>query len=184
MPFFEFVILGMDMPGLPDQIDTVGDFRQQRFDDAKAPVGVVVLRHQADGVAAGVGGVIPGAVVVGGPVDELQVGVGPDRVGVEKIGKTELPEAHFDAPARQRIEQRKIVAIVFYGVFAEREHFVEHAAAEIGRFAELRVAHDIEIGIAGEAEALAEGGAPGLFDVDQDLKGVVQAEASVEREDA
>jgi len=61
---------------------------------------------------------------------------------------------------------------------------VDHAAAEIGRFAELRVAHDVEIGIAGEAEALAEGGAPGLFDVDQDLKGVVQAEARVEREDA
>ena len=89
---FEFDIFGVDVPGLPDQIDAVGDFGHERFDEAKAPVGVVVFDQPAEGVAAGVGGVVPCAVVVGSPVEELEVGIGADRVVSMKSGMLNLPK--------------------------------------------------------------------------------------------
>ena len=46
------------------------------------------------------------------------------------------------------------------------------------------IAHDVEIGVARQAEAGAERGAAGFFDVDQDLGGVVEAHAGVERHHA
>ena len=54
------------------------------------------------------------------------------------------------------------------------------ARLEIGRFAQAGIAHDIEIGVAGEAEAVAESGSAGFFDIDQKFGGVIEAGAGVE----
>jgi len=60
----------------------------------------------------------------------------------------------------------------------------ESCRAQVRGFAEERIAHDIEIGIAGEAEAGAESGAAGFFDVDEKFGGIVEAYAGVEGHDA
>src|SRR2546425_1079192 len=69
-------------------------------------------------------------------------------------------------------------------VCAQREHLVYHAAAEIRRLAELRIAHDVEIRGAGHTETRAERGTACLFNVDQKFRGIVEAYAGVERHDA
>ena len=184
MTQFVFEILGVDLPGPPDQVDAVGDFRHEGFGETESPVAVFVVGGEADGVAAGVGGVVPGAVVVGGPVEELEVRVGADGIDVEEIRHAELAEADFETAARQFVEQREVAALVLDFVFAERDDGMDHGAAEIGSLAQQGIAHDVEIGIAGEAEAEAERGATCLFDVDQNLGGVVEAHAGVERHHA
>ena len=68
---------------------------------------VVVLGHAAHGVAASVGGVVPGAVVVHGPVHELEVGVGADIVDVEEVGQGEFAEAELDAACGDLRGQRE-----------------------------------------------------------------------------
>ena len=69
---FVFEILCVDLPGPPYEIDTIGDFRHEGFGETESPVAVFVVGGEADGVAASVGGIVPGAVVVDGPVDELE----------------------------------------------------------------------------------------------------------------
>ena len=174
----------MRLPGPPDEIDAVGDFRHEGFGETESPVAVFEVGGEADGVAASVGGVVVGAVVVGGPVEELEVSVGADGIDVEEIGHAELAEAEFETAARQFVEERKESALVLDFVFAEREDFVDHGAAEVGRLAQRGIADDVEIGVAGEAETCAERGAAGFFDVDQKFGGVVEAHAGVERHDA
>ncbi len=102
---FVFEIFRVDLPGLPDEIDSVGDFRHESFGEAESPVAVFEVGGEADGVAAGVGGVVPGAVVVGGPVDELEVSVGADGVDVEEIRHAEFAEAEFETAAREFVEE-------------------------------------------------------------------------------
>ena len=171
----------MGLPGLPDQIDAVGDFRHEGFGETESPVAVFVVGGESHGVAARVGGVVPGAVVVGGPVEELEVRIGAHRIDVEEVGHAELAEAEFETAARQFVEEREPGALVLDFIFAEREDLMDHAPAEIGCLAQERVAHDIQIGVAGEAEALSESGATCFFNVHQQFGGVVQAHTGVER---
>ncbi len=171
----------MGLPGLPDEIDAVGDLGHESFGETKSPVTVFEVCHGTDGVAAGVGGVVPGAIVVDGPIRELEVGVGADRIYVKKIGQAEFAEADLQPAARQFIEERVSVALVLDFIFTEREDLVDHAATEIGGLAQQRITHDIEIGVAGQAQASAEGGAARLFNVDQQFGGAVETHAGVER---
>ena len=178
---FVFVIFCVDLPGPPNEIDSICDFGHESFGEAESPVAIFVVGGSADGVTAGVGGIIPGAVVVGGPVDELEVSVGADGVYVEEIGQGELAEAEFEAAARKFFEEGEKAALVFDFIFAQGKDFVNHGAAQVRRFAQERVADDIEIGIAGEAEAQAECGSASFFEIDQKFGGIVQANAGVKR---
>ena len=112
------------------------------------------------------------------------MGVGAGGVEIEKVGHAELAEAEFEAAARKFVEERERSALVLDFVFAQREDFVEHAASEIGGFAEKGIADDVEIGVSGEAEAGTERGAAGFFDVGEKFSGIVQAVAGVERQDS
>ena len=180
---FVFEVFGVGLPGLPDEIDPVGDFWHESFGEAEAPVAVFEVGGEADGVAASVSGVVVGAVVVSGPVDELEVSVGANGIEVEKVGHAEFAEAEFEAAARKFVEERQEAALVFDFVFAEGEDFVDHGAADIRRLAEKRVADDIEIGVAGQAETEAESGATSFFEVKKKLSGTVETNARVEGED-
>ena len=66
----------MDLPGAPDEVDSVRDLWHERFSEAEAPVAVFEVGDCSDGIAACVGSIVPGAVVVHGPVRELKVGIG------------------------------------------------------------------------------------------------------------
>ncbi len=180
MTEFVFVIFRVDLPGAINEIDSIGYFGHESFGEAETPVAIFVIGGETDGVAAGIGGIVPGSVVVGGPVDELQVGIGADGVYVEEVGQSELAEAEFQTAAREFFEEGKEAAIVFDFVFAQSKHLVNHGAAQVRGFAQKGIADDIEIGIAGKAETLTEGGSAGFFQIDQKFGGIVEAYAAVE----
>ena len=104
---FVFEIFRVRLPRLPDQIDAVGDLGHESFGEAKSPVAVFVVGGKADGIAASVGGIVPGAVVIDRPVEELEVSVGADGIDIEEIGHAELAEADFQTAARQFVEERE-----------------------------------------------------------------------------
>ena len=105
MPQFKFVVFRVDLPRLPHEIDAVGDLGHETFAEAESPIAVFEVGGQPDGVATRVGGVVPRAVVVGGPVEELEVGVGSDGVHIKRVRHAELAEAEFEASAREFLEQ-------------------------------------------------------------------------------
>lgn len=104
MAEFELVVFRVGLPGLPNEIDSIGDLGHKAFAETESPIAIFVVREEADGVAASVGSVIPGAVIVDGPVHELVAGVGADLVDIEEIGHAELAEAEFEAAARKFVE--------------------------------------------------------------------------------
>src|ERR1700676_1664418 len=75
---FVFEILRVNLPRPPHQVDAIGDFGHQRLGKAKTPIAVFVVDAEADGVTAGVGGVVVSAAIVDGPVGELQMETGAD----------------------------------------------------------------------------------------------------------
>ena len=83
----ELEVLAAGAAEVPVEVDAVGDGGHQGEGVAGGPGVVVVLGDGAVGVAAGVGGVVPGAVVVDGPVQELEVGVGAGAVDIEEVGE-------------------------------------------------------------------------------------------------
>src|SRR5580765_6370762 len=163
----------MDLPRFPDRIDSVGDLWHESFGEAQPPVAVLVIGGESYGVATRIGGVVPGAIVVGGPVEKLQVGVRADRIDVKEVGHAEFAETNFEAPPRQFIEEGEEAALVLNLFFAESKHLVNHRAAHIRGLAQRRITDDIEICVSGEAEAGAESGTSGFFNVDQNFSGVV-----------
>ena len=59
-----------------------------------------------------------------------------------------LKQGHSAPVAVITGEQNKVA----FG-FAQREHFVDHAAPEVGIFVQQRIAHDVQICIPGQAKA-------------------------------
>ena len=75
VPQLELAILGVGAAEGPVHVNAVGHGGHGEEAIAQAPYLVVVLCHGAHCIAARIGGVIPGAVVVYCPVHELQVAV-------------------------------------------------------------------------------------------------------------
>jgi hypothetical protein len=100
-----FEVFRVRLPGLPHQIDSIRDFGHESFGDAEPPVAVFIVRGDSHGVAASVGGVVVGAVVVDGPVGELEFSVGAHRIDIEEIRHAEFAEADFQTPTRQFFEE-------------------------------------------------------------------------------
>ena len=95
---FELEILGARTRQVGIEMNAVGLFRHERFGEAHRPAAVVVFEDCAIGVAAGVGGIVVGAVVVDRPVEELEVAVGAPGIEVEKVREAEFSDAKFDPP--------------------------------------------------------------------------------------
>src|SRR5579872_969117 len=98
---FVFEILGVYLPRFPDEIDAVGDLGHQGFGKTESPVAIFEIEYGTDCVTAGVGGVVPGAVIVDGPVEELEMRVGAGGIDVEKIRQAEFAESEFETAAGQ-----------------------------------------------------------------------------------
>src|SRR6202043_3825946 len=75
-------------------------------------------------------------------------------------------------------------ALVLDFLLAEREFPVNHAPTAIGSLAQQRIAHDVEIGVARQAETGGESGASRLFDVDEQFGGVAEAHSGVQSHQA
>ena len=131
----------------------------------------MVLGDGGVGVAAGVGGVVPGAVVVGGPVDELEVGVGADGVEVEEVGEAHLADVEIEAALGGLGGEGELGAVDVDELVGEADGLVELDAGDVGLGAEVGVADDVEVGEAGEAEGLRDAAAAGGLDVEDEVGG-------------
>ncbi len=130
----------------------------------------MVLEDGGVGVAAGVGGIVPGAVVVDGPVEELQVAVGADGVDVEVVGQAHLADVKLEAALGHLCGERERSPFGFDEFVGEANGLVNLDAREIGLGSEVGIADDIEIGETGEAKRLADAAAAGGFEVDDERR--------------
>ncbi len=135
-PQLIFPIFRMHLPRAPHQVNSVRHFRHQPFGETDPPVAILEIRHDSNGIAARVGGIIPGAVVIHRPVGKLKMRVGTNRIHVKEIRHAELAKANLQPPPRQFIEQRKKAALTLDLIFAQREHLVDHAAPQVRRLAQ------------------------------------------------
>jgi hypothetical protein len=92
----ELPVLAVGTAEGPIEIDAVGDDGHCRDAVARRPDTVVVFKHSANRVTARVRGVVPCAVVVDGPVGELQMAVRANGIQIENIRKTHLPHANIE----------------------------------------------------------------------------------------
>src|SRR5581483_542926 len=120
----------MSLPRLIDEVNSVRNPGHERFGETESPVAIFIVEDGSDGVSARVGGVVPGAIVVDGPVDELEVRVGAGGVQIEKIRHAELADAEFETATGEILEEREGVARVLDPVAAEGEDVMELGASE------------------------------------------------------
>ncbi len=88
---FELDVLAVGAMEVVLEVDAVGDGGHGGEAIAHGEVVEHELGDGGVGVAAGVGGVVPRAAVVGGPVQELQVRVGADALTSKKSGRLMRP---------------------------------------------------------------------------------------------
>jgi hypothetical protein len=92
----QFVVFSPGPAQVPFQVNSVRNVRHERFFETKRPAALVIFGEKPDRVTTSIGGVVIGAIVVDGPVHELQVAVGADIVDVKKITYAHLSEAQFN----------------------------------------------------------------------------------------
>ena len=64
MAQFEFYIFGVSFMKIPFKINSVRDFGHERFAKPHAPVSIFVISYKSPSVAASIGGIIVGAIVI------------------------------------------------------------------------------------------------------------------------
>ena len=156
MTQFELAVLPVGAAEGPVEVDSVGYDGHGEDAVAKSPFGIDIFDQATDCVAASVGGVIPCAVVVDGPIHELKMAVGSDGIDVEEIGQGHLASAKLDAANRHAGgggEGAGGLACYFVG---ETDDLVDLVAGEIWGGAKARVANDIEVCESRETERLAQ----------------------------
>src|ERR1017187_10378443 len=116
------------------------------------PLAIFIIQNPSCRVAAGVGGVVPCAVVGGVPVEELVMAVGSADIGVEKIGHGELAKANFQAPRRKPRGQREGTTWNLDLLLRKWNDLLEHQPRDVGRGTNLRIAHHVEVGKSGQPQ--------------------------------
>ena len=129
---FEFEVFRAGATQIPVQVGAVRHLGHQGLAEAKRPVAVVIFGDHADGVAAGVGGIVVGAVVVDGPVHELGMTVAATVVEVEEVSHSELARAQFQATDRQAGSQGERSALGSLPFRAERDNLSNHGPRQVG----------------------------------------------------
>ncbi len=164
---FELHVLAAGLAQVPHQVDTVGDGRHQGDGVAGRPDLVIVFGDGGVGVAAGVGRVVPCAVIVDGPVHELQVAVGADAVDVEIVRQTHLADVELEAALGHLRGEGKRCSGTLNELVSEADGLVKLGAGHIRHWAQVGIANHVKIGEAGETERLAEAAAAGRFKVEE-----------------
>lgn len=181
----EFAVLAVSAAEGPVQVDAIGYDGHSEDAVAKRPGAVVVLGHSPYGVAARVGGVVPGAVVVHGPVHELEVAVGADIVEIEEIRQRHLAQAKFDAADGNAGRQSKEVRLLADDVVREADDLVDLVARGIRIDAEIWIPDHVDVRLPGQPQRLAQSTAAGRFQIEDQVSvvtdGVSCAHGGVER---
>ena len=174
-------VLGARARDVPVERDAVGHLRHQRFAEPKRPRRRGVFGNGRVSVAARVGRVVVRPIVVDGPVGELQVAVAAGSVDVEEVGETKLAGADLETPRRHARRESERTRRGFDRVRPERDRRVHHHARDVRRNAERRVAHDVEVREAREAERVAQPPPSGALHVDEQLRVPRKRDAGIDR---
>src|SRR6202012_3594760 len=111
------------------------------------------------------------AVVIDGPVNELEIAVCGVSIEVEKIGRAHFAEANLDAALGKFGKERVRTALIVRNAsVADRNDLVPHQPRDIRRFAKSRIAHDVKIQKAGKTECFADAMAAGFLDIAEQLR--------------
>ena len=140
----------------PVHVDAVGHNWHGEEAVAKAPCAVVILGHAAHGVAARVGRVVPGAVVVHGPVHELQMAVGADGVDVKEIRQRHLADPQLHAALGHASGRSERPGRLLRGLGSQSDDLMNLIARNVWRRAKVWVAHHVQICEPGQSERLAQ----------------------------
>src|SRR5438093_12957061 len=88
-------------------MNSVGDFRHQRFRKSHRPAPLVVFKHRGEREPSRVCRIVIRAVVIYGPVPELEAGVCAVCIVVEKGRQAELSEPDFEPAFVKRGKMRQ-----------------------------------------------------------------------------
>ena len=158
----------------------VAGFRRQSLADARRPVAVMILAHHRKGVAAAVGRISVGGVVVERPVHELIVAIAADRIDVEKIEQAHLPCIHVETLFRYfRGHLQRPLSGIGFGA-AEPERVVDDRSRDIR--ASVGNARQIDVGEGCKAMAAAQVAAIGLLQMKDEIGNRREADARVQRQ--
>ena len=163
----ELPVLPAGLPQVPDEIDAVGDRGHQGECVACGPHLIVVLRDGGVGITAGVGRIVPRAVVVHGPIHKLQVAVGADAVDVEIVRQTHLADVELEASFGHQGSEGERCPDTFNQLVREADGLVKLGAGHVRHRAQGGVADHVQIGETGETERLADAPARGSFEIEQ-----------------
>ena len=130
-PKFDFDVFSACPPQTPVQIDAIRDLGHQRLTKSRAPVAAVILGDSGKCVATRVGGVVVRAIVVDGPIHELQMTVAADAVDIKEVRDAHFPRTELDAPLGLFCPEREEIALRVNGFLAERNRLMQHQPSEV-----------------------------------------------------
>src|SRR5262249_11630323 len=129
---FELEVLAARSAERPVEIDAIGDGGHGGEGIARRPGTIVILKDRCGGIATGIGRVGPGAVIVDGPVQELEMAVGADVVDVEVVGQAHLADMQLKATLRYLRGEGEGRAFGFDEFVSEAYGLMDLYAGEVG----------------------------------------------------
>src|SRR5260370_1725371 len=166
------------------EVNAVGHFRHQRFRKSYRPAPLMIFEHRRKSESSRVRRVVVRAVVVHGPVHELETGVRTVGMFIEEIRPPELPKANFE-PAlgkRRKKRERRTGAVDFLA--AKGNDLVPHESSDVRCFAQVRIPDDIQIVDARQTYSLTNAMAAGFLNVAEQFSPVREPPPPEEREDS
>ena len=156
------------------EIDAVGDYRHEGQSVTSGEGVVDVLAYRSVSISAGVGGVVPGTVVVYGPVEKLKVGVGANRVDIEKVWQTHASDVEFDAADGQFGGEGEWCAGRVGEFQREADDLVDLITGQVRFGAECGVTDDVQVGESGQSKGFGDTATAGRFHVEDGVGGEVR----------
>ena len=144
-PQLDLIVLRVRPQNIGVQVRPIRNLWHKGLGEARRPILVLILQHYARRVAARVRRIIPSAVVVHGPVHELQMAIAAHRVLIEVIRHREFADVHFQ-PAHWLFGlQGNRSAIDLHHLFTEPKRMADHRPPYIGKLAQRRIPHHIQV---------------------------------------
>src|SRR6267154_4018188 len=166
------------------EVNAVGHFRHQRFRKSYRPAPLTVFKHRRKRESSRVRCVVVRAVVVHGPVHELETGVRTVGIVIEEIRHAELPKADLEPALGKRRKKRERRTRAIDLLVAKGNDLVPHESSDVRCFAQVRIPHDIQIGDARQTDSLTNAMAAGFLNVAEQFSPVREPHAREKREDS
>jgi len=95
--------------------------------------------------------------------------VGAGAIDVEEVGDRHFANPELETAQRHTGGQSPGAWLLGGGLLSEADDLMDFVVREVGRRAQTRVTHDVDVCGAGESERLTEAAATGAFDVENQI---------------